>query len=156
MLNRVILIGRLTRDPELRYTPSGVAVTRFTVAVNRRFANQNGEREADFINCVAWRGLAENVANYTRKGSLVGIEGRLQVQSYENQEGRTVWTTEVVADDVRFLEPKNRNESQAEYGSFGGSGSYYSSGSSSERRTMDDPFADDGKPIDISDDDLPF
>jgi single-strand DNA-binding protein len=153
MLNRVILIGRLAQDPELRYTPSGVAVTRFTVAVSRRFTNQNGEREADFINCVAWQRLAENIANYTRKGSLVGVEGRLQVRSYENQEGRTVKTTEVVAEDVRFLEPKNRSESQVEYGGFGAD---YPSSSSSSHRTMDDPFADDGKPIDISDDDLPF
>src|SRR5690606_29947077 len=81
MLNRVILIGRLTRDPELRYTSTGIAVTRFTIACDRKFTNQNGDREADFIPVVAWRGTAEAVANYTRKGSLVGLEGRLQVRS---------------------------------------------------------------------------
>src|SRR5690606_11732523 len=97
------------KDPELRYSPNGVAVTRFTLAVNRRYT-QNGESEADFIPIVAWRKTAEAIANHLRKGSLIGLEGRLQVRSYENQEGRTVWTTEVIADDVRFLEPKNRAE----------------------------------------------
>jgi single-strand DNA-binding protein len=153
MINRVILVGRLTRDPELRYTPSGVAVTRFTVAVNRNYTNQQGEREADFINIVTWRGLAENCANYLKKGSLVGIDGRLQTGKYENQEGRTVYTTDVVADDVRFLEPRNRGESSAD---FGGSSSSYGGGGGYSRKPMDDPFADDGQPIDISDDDLPF
>lgn len=152
MLNRVILIGRLTRDPELRYTSGGIAVSRFTVAVDRRFTNQQGEREADFINIVTWRNQAENCANYLKKGSLVGLEGRIQTGKYENQEGRTVYTTEVVADDVRFLEPKNRSES-APSSSFnrGGYG-----GSNYGNKPMDDPFADDAKPIDISDDDLPF
>lgn len=107
MLNSVILVGRLTRDPDLRYTTNGgVAVVRFTVAVNRRFTNQQGEREADFINIVAWRNLAENCGNYLRKGSLVAVEGRIQTRSYANQEGRTVYVTEVVADDVRFLDSK--------------------------------------------------
>jgi single-strand DNA-binding protein len=161
MLNRVILIGRLARDPELRYTPNGVAVTRFTIAVNRNFTNQQGERDADFIPIVTWRGLAENCANYIKKGSLVGLEGRLQVRSYENQEGRTVWTTEVVADDVRFLEPKSRAAGANDPfgGNYGGGGSY-GGGSYNQNHNrnnpMDDPFADDGKPIDISDDDLPF
>jgi single-strand DNA-binding protein len=113
MINRVILVGRLTRDPELRYTPSGVAVTRFNVAVNRNYLNQQGEREADFINIVTWRKLAENCANYLRKGSLVGIDGRLQTGKYENKEGRTIYTTDVVAEDVRFLEPKTSKASSA-------------------------------------------
>jgi single-strand DNA-binding protein len=154
MINRVILVGRLTRDPELRYTQSGVAVARFTVAVNRNYVNQQGEREADFINVVTWRGLAENCAQYLKKGSLVGVDGRLQTGKYENQEGRMVYTTEVVADDVRFLEPKNRTESPSASG-FGTGGSY-GGGGGYGRKPMDDPFADDGKPIDISDDDLPF
>lgn len=111
MLNRVILIGRLTRDPDLRYTSNGgVAVTRFTVAINRKFTNQQGEREADFINIVAWRALAENCGKYLKKGSLVAIEGRIQTRSYENQEGHTVYVTEVVADDVRFLDTRGRNQ----------------------------------------------
>lgn len=96
MINRVVLIGRLTKDPELRYTPNGVAVATFTLAVNRIFANQSGEREADFINCVVWRKQAENMANYLRKGSLTGIEGRIQTRNYENQEGKRVYVTEVL------------------------------------------------------------
>ncbi|KFZ39389.1 MULTISPECIES: single-stranded DNA-binding protein [Thermoactinomyces] len=154
MINRVILVGRLTRDPELRYTPSGIAVVRFNVAVNRNYLNQRGEREADFINIVAWRNLAENCANYLRKGSLVGIDGRLQTGKYENQEGRTVYTTDVVAEDVRFLEPRNRNAESG--GAFGASDNSRNGNSYSQNTPLDDPFADDGQPIDISDDDLPF
>lgn len=92
MINRVTLIGRLTHDPELRYTVNGIALTRFNIAVNRNFLNQRGEREADFINIVTWRNLAENCANHLRKGALVGIDGRLQTGKYENKEGRTVYT----------------------------------------------------------------
>lgn len=138
MLNRVILIGRLTRDPELRYTPSGVAVTQFTVAVDRPFTPQGGEREADFIPVVTWRQLAETCANYVRKGRLVAVEGRVQVRNYENNEGKRVYVTEVIADNVRFLE------------------SGRDSGQAGSRQQQDDPFTDDGKPIDLSDDDLPF
>lgn len=90
MINRVVLVGRLTKDPELRYTPNGIASTRFTVAVNRAFSNQQGEREADFISCVAWRKQAENLANFMRKGSLIGVEGRIQTGSYEGQDGKRV------------------------------------------------------------------
>ncbi len=159
MLNRVILIGRLTRDPELRYTPSGVAVTQFTLAVDRPFTNQQTrEREADFINIVTWRQLAETCANYLRKGRLTAVEGRMQVRNYDNNEGRKVYVTEVVADNVRFLESGggNREEgtnSGAGYGNnnSGGSGSRYGGS-----RDQQDPFLDDGKPVDISDDDLPF
>ena len=88
MINRVVLVGRLTKDPELRYTPNGIPVSTFTLAVNRTFTNRQGEREADFINCVVWRKQAENVANYLRKGSLAGVEGRIQTRSYEAQDGR--------------------------------------------------------------------
>lgn len=109
MLNRVVLIGNLTRDPELRYTQNGaIAVVRFTVAVNRPFTNQQGEYEADFINIVAWRNVALNVHKFLGKGSLIAIEGRLQTRSYEAQDGRTVYVTEVVADTVRFLKTRNR------------------------------------------------
>jgi single-strand DNA-binding protein len=106
MLNRSILIGRLTKDPELRYTPSGVAVTTFTLAVDRQ-VKQGDEKQADFIPIVAWRQLAESCANYLRKGRLCAIEGRIQVRNYDNSEGKKVYVTEVVADNVRFLE---RNE----------------------------------------------
>ncbi|GIO69317.1 single-stranded DNA-binding protein [Paenibacillus sp. JTLBN-2024] len=159
MLNRVILIGRLTKDPELRYTPAGVAVTQFTLAVDRPFTSQGGEREADFIPVVTWRQLAETCANYLRKGRLTAVEGRIQVRNYENNEGRRVYVTEVIADNVRFL------ESNREGGSGGGQGpreeSSFGGGSRennnySRSNSNQDPFFDDGKPIDISDDDLPF
>ncbi len=110
MLNRVILIGRLTKDPELRYTPAGVAVTQFTLAVDRPFTSSGqGEREADFIPIVTWRQLAETCANYLRKGRLTAVEGRIQVRNYENNEGKRVYVTEVIADNVRFLESGNRD-----------------------------------------------
>lgn len=143
MLNRSILIGRLTRDPELKYSPSGVAVCTFTLAVDRPFTNGNGEREADFIPVVVWRKLAEVSAEYLKKGRLTAVEGRIQTRNYENNEGKRVYVTEVIADNVRFLE-SNRD----------------SSGQSSSRadrpNSNQDPFSDDGKPIDISDDNLPF
>lgn len=144
MINRVVLVGRLTKDPELRYTPNGTAVARFTLAVNRPFMNQEGERETDFINVVVWRKAAENVANYLNKGRLAGVDGRLQTRSYENNEGRRVYVTEVVAESVQFLEPKGTRENGSNRANDTNQ-SYY-----------DDPFADDGAPIDISDDDLPF
>ncbi|HCV7758251.1 MULTISPECIES: single-stranded DNA-binding protein [Staphylococcus] len=112
MLNRTVLVGRLTKDPEFRTTPNGVSVATFTLAVNRTFTNAQGEREADFINCVTFRKQADNVNNYLSKGSLAGVDGRLQSRSYENQEGRRVFVTEVVCDSVQFLEPKNSNQQQ--------------------------------------------
>jgi single-strand DNA-binding protein len=155
MLNRVILIGRLTKDPELRYTPSGVAVTQFNLAVERPFTNQQGEREADFINIVTWRQLAETVANYLRKGRLTAVEGRMQVRHYDNNEGKRVYVTEVVADNVRFLESGNRDNNDQSGGGNNGSNSGGSNNNRGSSRN-DDPFSDDGSPIDISDDDLPF
>jgi single-strand DNA-binding protein len=140
VLNRVVLIGRLTRDPELRYTPNGIAVVTFTLAVDRRYTNQQGNRETDFIRIVAWRQLAELCANYLKKGRLAGVDGRLQIRSFDNSEGRRVTVAEVVAEDVRFLEPAgSRQEGRPESDS-----------------SADDPFAQDGETIDISDDDLPF
>jgi len=152
MLNRVILIGRLTRDPELRYTPAGVAVTQFTLAVDRPFTNQSGEREADFIPVVTWRQLAETCANYLRKGRLTAVEGRIQVRHYDNNEGRRVYVTEVVADNVRFLESAGSGQQQREDGSSGNSGG----GGNRFRSQEPDPFSSEGSPVDISDDDLPF
>lgn len=104
MLNTVILIGRLTRDPELRYTPAGVAVGSFTIAVDRPFTNQQGQREADFIDVVLWRRLAETCASHLGKGRLVAVEGRLQIRSFETQEGQRRRVAEVVARTVRFLD----------------------------------------------------
>ncbi|GIO44454.1 MULTISPECIES: single-stranded DNA-binding protein [Paenibacillus] len=159
MLNRVILIGRLTRDPELRYTPSGVAVTQFTIAVDRPFTSQGGEREADFIPVVTWRQLAETCANYLRKGRLTAVEGRIQVRNYENNEGKRVYVTEVIADNVRFLESNREGASGGggprEEAPFAGGGNAGRSNNNNSSRN-NDPFSDDGKPIDISDDDLPF
>ncbi len=168
MMNRVVLVGRLTKDPDLRYTPSGVAVANFTLAVNRTFTNQQGEREADFINCVIWKRPAENVANFLKKGSLAGVDGRVQTRSYEGQDGKRVYVTEIVAESVQFLEPKSGSNSERS-GSYGGgqSDSSYGQGQRDQgqnqnqrnqgtTRVEDDPFANNGEPIDISDDDLPF
>jgi len=111
MLNKVILIGRLARDPELRYTASGKAVANFSIAVERPFANQQGERDVDFINIVTWQRLAEVCANNLGKGRLIAVDGRLQVRSYETPEGQRRWMTEVVANDIRFLDwPKQQQE----------------------------------------------
>ncbi|HGO1458863.1 TPA: single-stranded DNA-binding protein [Staphylococcus aureus] len=110
MLNRAVLVGRLTKDPELRSATNGVNVGTFTLAVNRTFTNAQGEREADFINVVAFKKQAENVKKYLSKGSLAGVDGRLQTRSYENKVGQRVFVTEVVADSVQFLEPKNNNQ----------------------------------------------
>lgn len=175
MMNRVVLVGRLTKDPELRYTPNGVAVATFTLAVNRNFSNQKGEREADFINCVIWRKPAENVANYLKKGSLAGVDGRIQTRNYEGQDGKRVYVTEIQAESVQFLESRSGSAGERnERGSQGNQGNYNndnafdnpfgqnSNPNQNQRnnnnftRVDDDPFANDGKTIDISDDDLPF
>lgn len=110
MMNQVNLIGRLTKDPDLRYTPNGVAVCTFTLAVNRPWTNEQGERDADFIQHVVFNKTAENVANFVKKGHMVGVEGRLQVRTYENDEGKTVWVTEVVVNQIHFLEKKEDNQ----------------------------------------------
>lgn len=128
MLNRAILIGRLTKDPEMRFTPSGVATTTFTLAVERPYSSKNGEKETDFISIVTWRQLAETCANYLRKGRLTAIEGRIQTRSYENNEGRRIYVTEIVADNVRFLESGKQQ----------------------------DPFQNEGEALEISDEGLPF
>jgi len=170
MMNRVVLVGRLTKDPDLRYTPNGVAVATFTLAVNRTFSNQQGEREADFINCVIWRKPAENVANYLKKGSLAGVDCRIQTRNFEGQDGKRVYITEVVADSVQFLEPRSAG-AQNRAGDAGGNqyggdqrnqNNSYGTNQNQQRgnqnftRTDEDPFSNDGQPIDISDDDLPF
>ena len=113
MLNRVILIGRLTKDPELRYTPSGAAVASFTLAVDRSRLNQQGEKEADFIPIVVWQKQAENCANYIGKGSLVAIDGRLQVRTYDAKDGQRRWVTEVIAESVRFLDKRSGSGEKA-------------------------------------------
>ncbi|GLB46238.1 single-stranded DNA-binding protein [Philodulcilactobacillus myokoensis] len=112
MINRTILTGRLTRDVDLRYTPSGTAVGNFTLACDRQFTNRDGQRDADFINCVIWRKSAENFANFTHKGALVGIDGRIQTRNYENKQGQRVYVTEVVVENFALLESRNSQNSQ--------------------------------------------
>lgn len=139
-MNRTVLVGRMTRDPELKYTPTGVAVANFTLAINRPFKNADGDNEADFINIVVWRKPAENTAQYTKKGSLVGVDGRLQSRTYEGQDGKTVYVTEVVADSVQFLDTKGSNQSK---------------NNQQNNQSQSNPFQG-AEPLDISDDDLPF
>ena len=124
MLNRVVLIGRLTRDPELRYSPSGVAVTNFTLAIDRKFKNAQGEKEADFIPCVAFKQLAELCANYLAKGKLVSVDGRIQVRTYNDKDGQKRWVTEVITEDVHFLSPKDSGGGSSDSTSPSGSRSF--------------------------------
>lgn len=141
MINQAVLVGRLTADATLRYTPSNVAVATFTLAVNRNFKNQNGDREADFINCVMWRQQAENIANWTQKGMLIGITGRIQTRNYENQQGQRVYVTEVVAETFQVMESrKDQQGGQSQGGYQNGAQSVFGN----------------NQPMDISDDDLPF
>ena len=124
MLNRVVLIGRLTKDPELRYSPSGVAVTNFTLAIDRKFKNAQGEKETDFIPCVMFKQLAELCANYLAKGKLASVDGRIQVRTYNDKDGQKHWITEVVAEDVHFLSPKDGGSGSSESLSSSGKGSF--------------------------------
>lgn len=149
MINRVVLVGRLTKDPEFRTTPSGVSVATFTLAVNRTFTNAQGEHEADFINCVVFRKQAENVNKYLFKGHLAGVDGRIQSRSYENKEGQRVFVTEVVTDSVQFLEPKNNGQAN-------NVSKVQQTGTHNQRSSNDNPFANNNGPIDIQSDDLPF
>lgn len=122
MLNRIVLIGRLTRDPELRYTTSGTPVGNFSLAVDRSFSNQQGNRETDFIDIVVWRKLAETVSNHLTKGRLVAVQGRLQIRSYETQDGQKRKAAEVVADQVTFLDRPKTSDTSSDGGDFGGFG----------------------------------
>ena len=158
-MNKVILIGRLTRDPELRYTSSNVATCTFSLAVDRNFTNQNGDREADFINIVVWRKQAENCKNYLTKGSQVAIEGRIQTRNYDDKDGKKVYVTEVVADNVQFLGGKGSNNGGSTP-AFEDQTTPYDFAQDAETQTTtdvsSDPFADFGSSIEISDDELPF
>lgn len=182
-MNTVQLVGRLTKELDLRYTQSGTAVASFTLAVNRNFTNQQGEREADFIQCVIWRKQAENLANFTRKGSQIGIEGRIQTRNYENQQGQRVYVTEVVVNQFHLLEPKEETEQRpissnnqnfdsqnpANYQSNvnsqynqqtstqGNYGANYTQWKEPDYKTLERQQAmKDGQSIDISEDQLPF
>ena len=149
MINRVVLTGRLTRNPELKTTQNGLSVASFTIAVNKQFTDANGNRGADFINCVIWRKSAENLCKFTHKGSLIGIDGRLQTRSYDNNNGQKVFITEVVVDNFSLLESKSQTNHPS-------SNNGYSNSSNTNAATEPDPFAGSGDSISISDDDLPF
>ncbi|MCS5500902.1 single-stranded DNA-binding protein [Lysinibacillus sp. A4] len=168
MINRTVIVGRLVADPELRFTPSGIASCKFRLAVNRPFKNE-GEQQADFIACVAWRKQAENLANFMKKGNLIGLEGRIQTGSYEGQDGKRVYTTDVVADSIQFLEPRNSTGSSqgasnyesstntcgqyqgAPQGNYGGNNNQ-----PSYTRADEDPFANSKGPMEVDESDLPF
>ena len=171
MINNTVLVGRLTKDPDLRYTSSGSAVATFTLAVNRNFTNADGNREADFINCVIWRKPAETLANYARKGTLLGVTGRIQTRTYDNQQGQRVYVTEVVCENFQLLESRSASENRSSSESYpqnnpqgdntqnrsnqsSGFGSDHSAGMPNFGKDSD-PFGGTGSTIDI-DDDLPF
>ena len=156
MLNRAVLTGRLTRDVDLKYTQSGTAVASFSLAVDRAFKNKQGEREADFINVVMWRKQAENFANFAHKGSLVGIDGRIQTRNYENNQGQRVYVTEVVADNFSLLESRKDNQGQTNQQSNSNRSGSRSNQSKRSSQPTNDPFANNGDSIDITDEDLPF
>lgn len=151
MINNTVLVGRLTKDPDLRLTQSGTAVATFTLVVNKNFTNQDGNREADFINCVIWRKSAETLANYAKKGTLIGIIGRLQTRNYENQQGQRVYVTEVVAENFQLLESRSTTEGRESFKDTS------QSSDTNHKNPIDmnnDPF--EGLHFDASDDDLPF
>lgn len=150
MLNTVALTGRLTKTIDLRYTQSGTAVGSFNLAVDRKFRSQNGERETDFINCQIWRKSAENLANFTHKGSLIGVEGHIQTRTYDNSQGQKVYVTEVVVDNFALLEPKSANTNQQN------EQAPQPPVNQNKLQQNNDPFGNNAKPIDISDEDLPF
>ena len=170
MINRVILVGRLTRNPELKYTTNGIANLKFSLAVNRTYTGANGERQADFINCMAWRGTAENMAKFLKKGALIGIDGRMETSSYQTTDGSTRYSTYVVCDHVQFLESK-KSQWQSQ------SSPQQEAGFQTQSTTFDSPFSQPGtnpfvpnsvpstytpgqsqasSMINIDDDDLPF
>lgn len=161
-MNKALLIGRLTRDPELRTTPTGRNVCQFSIAVNRSFTNANGDREADFINCVVWDKQAENLVKYQKKGNQIAVDGRIQTRNYDDKDGKRVYVTEILATSISFLDSKGTNT--------GGSSSFNnlpeppmerednnSPVSSMETVSVEkDPFEAFGDSIEISDNDLPF
>lgn len=178
MINNTTLVGRLTKNPELKYTGSGIAVVSYSLAVERNYTNAQGERETDFINCVAWRGTAETLANFAVKGSLIGVTGSIQTRNYQNNEGRTIYVTEVVTDNFQMLEPKSVTDNRRNQTGGGQPNNNYgqaptqnqnnfNNNQSQKPNSNDNPFANidfnNDNPFeanddvtDISDDDLPF
>ena len=163
-MNKALLVGRLTRDPELRHTQTGRAVCQISIAINRPFSNQDGQREADFINVVVWDKQAENLAKYVKKGSQVDVEGRIQTRNYDNNEGKKVYVTEVVAQSVQFLDSKSSSAVAPSSNSYESAGNPFDNtdnniSSNEPMETVDvdkDPFELFGESIQISDNDLPF
>ena len=150
-MNRVMLIGRLTAKPELRYTGSNVPYARFTIAVNRQFNNQEGNREADFINIVVWRKQAEVICNYFDKGNQIAIEGRIQTGSYDDKDGNKRYTMEVVADSVQFLETRAQSQNRSQASNEPSPYDYQNTATTNSVDVDDDPFADFGDSVSIDD-----
>ena len=158
MINNVVLVGRLTKAPELKYTNSGTAVTNFIIAVNRNFTNSQGEREADFISCILWRKAAENFIKFTGKGSLIGIEGRIQTSSYDNNQGQHVFRTDVIVESFSLLEPKSENDKRNSNNGFNdqNSNNYNNSKSYNNQNQYGNNQSNNSSNVNISDDQLPF
>ena len=150
-MNRVMLIGRLTAKPELRYTGSNLPYSRFSVAVNRTYNNAQGQRETDFINVVVWRKQAENVCNFLDKGSLVSVEGRIQTGSYDDKDGNKRYTMEVVADSVQFLETRAQAQNRSQTSNEPSPYDYQNAATTNNVDIADDPFADFGDSVSIDD-----
>ena len=155
-MNKVLLVGILTRDPELRTTPNGMAVTRFTIAVSQNFTNKNGERGADFINCSAWGRQADNISKYCRKGTLVSAEGRIRTGSYDAQDGSKRYTTEVVCDTVNFLSSKSASDGAPRNDYIPQDNDFMNNMPMETADLTEDPFKSFGEEITLSSDDLPF
>ena len=161
-MNKALLIGRLTRDPELRSTSTGRSVCQFSIAVNRNFTNANGEREADFINCVVWDKQAENLVKYQKRGNQIAVDGRIQTRNYEDKDGKRVYVTEILANSISFLDSKGTNAGSNDFNSLPEPPREDSVSSSSNMNNMEtvsvdkDPFEAFGDSIEISDNDLPF
>ena len=156
MINNVTVVGRLTRAVDLRYTSNGTAYASFTLATDRDFKNQNGEKETDFINCVMWRKPAENLANYTKKGSLIGVEGRIQTRNYDNQQGQRVYVTEVLAEKFSFLESAKKDDNGVLNNEGTNTLEINKNQNSSGNFANSDPFMTNGETFDVQDSELPF
>lgn len=158
-MNKVVLVGRITKDPELKYTPNNIPVVQFTIAVNRTYQNKSGERQADFINCVVWRQQAENFAKYMRKGSLIGIDGQIQTRSYDDANGVRRFVTEVLCEMIHFLEPKSSTRSSGGFGDYSEMNQFNNESPMPRQSAPEqhkNPFEDLTSDFDISNDDLPF
>lgn len=155
-MNKAFLIGRLTRDPELRYSSSNAAIVNFSIAIDRQYTNSNGQRETDFINIVAFQKQAENIKKYVTKGSLVAVDGRIQTRNYDDKDGKKVYVTEVIADRVQFLSSKSSSTESVVTNTDNVSPADFQTESKTETNVSDDVFADFGSSIEISDDDIAF